>query len=50
LSTLDFVRWTTYQRIDRAAAGRMAAATAAFAEAERLPGHAEAASRWGIDS
>ena len=46
LSTLDFVRWTTYQRIDRAAARRFSLDTAAFAGVEQLPGHAAAASRW----
>jgi len=46
LSTLDFVRWTTYQRIDRAAARSMSIDTGAFAEAEGLPGHAAAALRW----
>jgi len=43
LSTLDFVRWTTYQRIDPEAAARLAEDVATFAEAERLPGHAAAA-------
>jgi histidinol dehydrogenase len=47
LSTSDFLRWTTYQRVDRAAAGRLAADTAAFAHAEGLPGHAAAAAAWG---
>jgi histidinol dehydrogenase len=43
LSTLDFVRWTTYQRVTRDAARRMSRDVAAFATAERLPGHAAAA-------
>ena len=43
LSTLDFVRWTTYQRVSREAARRMSRDVAAFAEAEGLPGHAAAA-------
>ena len=47
LSTVDFVRWTTYQRIDAKAAARLAQDTAAFADAERLPGHAAAAARLG---
>ena len=47
LSVLDFFRWTTYQRIDRAAAGRLAIDTANFADAEGLPGHAAAARQWG---
>ena len=46
LSTLDFVRWTTYQRIDRQAARRLASDAGNFAEAEGLPGHAEAARAW----
>jgi histidinol dehydrogenase len=44
---MDFVRWTTYQRVDRAAAGRLAADAAAFATAEHLPAHAAAAAAWG---
>jgi len=46
LSTLDFVRWTTYQRIDRDAAGRLADDVGSFADAEGLPGHAAAARAW----
>jgi histidinol dehydrogenase len=46
LSTLDFVRWTTYQRVDREAAARLAHDAAAFAEAEHLPAHAAAARAW----
>ncbi len=46
LSTLDFVRWTTYQRVDREAAARLSADVAAFADAEQLPGHATAARAW----
>ncbi len=46
LSTLDFVRWTTYQRVDRDAAARLASDVAAFADAEQLPGHAAAARAW----
>jgi histidinol dehydrogenase len=43
LSTLDFVRWTTYQIVSSAAAAALAGPTAALASAEGLPGHAEAA-------
>ena len=43
LSTLDFVRWTTYQQIDEAGARSIAAITAILAEAEGLPAHAQAA-------
>ncbi|MEO7082701.1 MAG: histidinol dehydrogenase [Gemmatimonadaceae bacterium] len=43
LSVLDFMRWTTYQRVSPSAAMSLAAAVSAFAEAEGLPGHARAA-------
>jgi histidinol dehydrogenase len=43
LSTLDFVRWTTYQRVSPAAARRLAADVAVLAEAEGLTAHADAA-------
>jgi histidinol dehydrogenase len=46
LSTLDFVRWTTYQRVSHAAAARLAADVGTFADAERLAGHALAARAW----
>lgn len=46
LSPLDFVRWTTYQRVEPAAARTLARDTDVFARAERLPGHAAAARRW----
>jgi histidinol dehydrogenase len=46
LSVLDFIRWTTYQRVDRDAASRLAADVAAFADAEGLPAHAAAALAW----
>lgn len=47
LSTLDFVRWTTYQRVSPEAAARMAADVGVFADAEGLPAHAAAARAWG---
>jgi len=47
LSTLDFVRWTTYQRVSLEAAARMAADVGRFADSERLPGHGAAARYWG---
>ena len=50
LSTLDFIRWTTYQRVSPAAAARLASDVAAFAEAEGLPGHAAAARAWEVAS
>jgi histidinol dehydrogenase len=46
LSTLDFVRWTTYQRVTVDAAAQLADAVGVFADAERLPGHALAARAW----
>jgi len=46
LSTADFYRWTTWQRIDRAAAARLAGDVGVFAEAEGLPAHAATARQW----
>jgi len=46
LSTDDFVRWTTYQRIPRTAAAALAGDVGRFADAEGLPGHAAAARAW----
>jgi histidinol dehydrogenase len=46
LSTLDFVRWTTYQRVTLEAAARLADDVGTFADAEQLPGHASAARAW----
>jgi histidinol dehydrogenase len=46
LSTLDFVRWTTWQRVSPAAAARLAGDVGTFADAEGLPGHAAAARAW----
>jgi histidinol dehydrogenase len=46
LSTVDYFRWTTYQRVDRAAAARLAADVDAFATQEQLFGHAGAARAW----
>lgn len=43
LSTLDFVRWTTYQEIDAEAARRLAPLTATLATSEGLPAHTRAA-------
>jgi len=47
LSTLDFVRWTTWQRVTPEAAARLAGDVGTFADAEGLPGHAIAARAWG---
>jgi histidinol dehydrogenase len=46
LSTLDFVRWTTYQRVSFDAAARLSDDVGIFADAEQLPGHAFAARAW----
>jgi histidinol dehydrogenase len=46
LSTEDFYRWTTTQRVSRAAARVLAADVGTFADAEGLPGHAAAARHW----
>jgi histidinol dehydrogenase len=46
LSTLDFMRWTTYQRVTPAAAARLAPDVGIFADAEGLPAHAAAARAW----
>jgi histidinol dehydrogenase len=46
LSTDDFYRWTTTQRISRRAARAMAGDVARFAAAEGLPAHAAAARQW----
>lgn len=50
LSTHDFVRWTTYQRVSPDAAARLARDVAAFAESEGLTAHADAARAWRITS
>ena len=50
LSTLDFVRWTTWQRVSPDAAARLAQDVARFADAEGLPGHAAAARAWQVAS
>lgn len=47
LSSLDFVRWTTTQRIGRGAASNMADDVALLASSEGLPAHAAAAAAFG---
>jgi histidinol dehydrogenase len=47
LSTSDFIRWTTYQRVTPQAAAGLARDVALLAEAEQLPAHAVAARAWG---
>jgi histidinol dehydrogenase len=46
LSTGDFMRWTTYQRVTRSAAASLAADVATIAESEQLTAHAVAARAW----
>ena len=46
LGPLDFVRWTSYQKVTRDAAQRLAEDTAILAGAEGLPEHAAAARGW----
>ena len=46
LSTLDFFRWTTWQRVDERAAASLASDVGVFANAEGLPGHAASARQW----
>jgi histidinol dehydrogenase len=46
LSTLDFMRWTSYQRVERAAAARLASDTGVLADSEGLAAHAAAARAW----
>ena len=46
LSVLDFVRWTSWQRVSRDAAARLARDVATLARSERLPAHAAAALAW----
>lgn len=46
LSTVDFYRWTTWQRIGRDAAAALADDVGVFADAEGLPAHAASARQW----
>ena len=46
LSVLDFIRWTTYQRVDAAGAGSLAEDVGIFADSEGLHAHAAAARQW----
>lgn len=49
LGTLDFVRWTSYQKVTREAAQRLAIDAAILADAEGLLGHAGAALGWSVE-
>jgi len=48
LSTLDFVRWTTWQEVTPMAAAALADDVGRFADAEALPAHAAAARAWQL--
>lgn len=50
LSTLDFMRWTTWQEVRPIASGTLASDVALFADSEGLPNHAAAARQWSRDS
>ena len=50
LSTLDFVRWTTWQEVTPVAAASLSEDVGRFADAEGLPAHAAAARAWGAPS
>jgi histidinol dehydrogenase len=46
LSTMDFIRWTSWQRVSPKAAANLAEDVGVFADAEQLPAHALAARAW----
>ncbi|MES3035019.1 MAG: histidinol dehydrogenase [Gemmatimonadota bacterium] len=46
LSTLDFIRWTSWQRVTPAAAASLAPDVGRFADSEGLPNHAVTARQW----
>jgi histidinol-phosphate aminotransferase len=48
LSTLDFVRWTTWQEVTPSAAASLSPDVERFADAEGLPAHAAAARAWQL--
>ena len=48
LGPLDFVRWTSYQKLTLEAARRLADDTAVLAGAEGLPAHAAVALSWSV--
>lgn len=50
LSTLDFIRWTSWQRVTPAAAASLAPAVGRFADSEGLPNHAVTARQWSTAS
>jgi len=50
LSTLDFIRWTSWQRVTPAAAASLAQDVGRFADSEGLPNHAVTARQWSSRS
>ncbi|WP_411279020.1 histidinol dehydrogenase [Gemmatimonas sp.] len=50
LSTLDFVRWTTWQEVSPTAADSLSRDVGLFADAEGLPAHAAAARAWSVSA
>ncbi len=50
LSTLDFIRWTSWQRVTPAAAASLAPDVGRFADSEGLPNHAVTARQWSSAS
>jgi histidinol dehydrogenase len=50
LSTLDFIRWTTWQEVTPAAAASLSEDVGRFADAEGLPAHAVAARAWKAEA
>jgi histidinol dehydrogenase len=46
LSTLDFIRWTSWQRVTPVAAASLASDVGVFADSEGLPNHAATARQW----
>lgn len=50
LSTLDFIRWTSWQRVTPVAAASLATDVGRFADSEGLPNHAATARQWSSKS
>ena len=50
LSTLDFIRWTSWQRVTPVAAASLAPDVGRFADSEGLPNHAVTARQWSSRS
>lgn len=48
LSTLDFIRWTSWQRVTADAAASLADDVGRFADSEGLPNHAATARQWSL--